>query len=91
MARMARAWHWSTRWLPNGVLDALRQLLLFASAYYAYRIVRGMVDGKASAAFENARDIISAERSLHLFWEQDFQEWAMRDARNRGTLLQMGE
>src|SRR5215208_5004262 len=81
MARIARAWHWSTRWLPNGLFDALRQLLLFASAYYAYRIVRGMVDGKASAAFENARDIISAERSMHLFFEQDLQEWAMRDAR----------
>jgi PAP2 superfamily len=40
-----------------------------------------MVDGKASAAFENARDIISAERSLNLFFEQDFQEWALRDAR----------
>src|SRR5215212_7519791 len=81
MARIARAWHWSTRWLPNGLFDALRQLVLFASAYYAYRIVRGMVDGKASAAFENARDIISAERSMHLFFEQDLQEWAMRDAR----------
>ena len=40
-----------------------------------------MVDGKASAAFENARDIISAERSMHLFFEQDFQEWALSDAR----------
>ena len=78
---MARAWHWSNRLLPNGWIDAFRQLLLFASAYYAYRIVRGMVDGKASVAFENARDIISAERSLNLFFEQDFQEWALSNAR----------
>ena len=78
---MARAWYWSSRWLPNGWIDALRQLLLFAGAYYAYRIVRGMVDGQASSAFENARDIISAERSLNLFFEQDFQEWALTDAR----------
>ena len=78
---MARAWYWSSRWLPNGWIDAFRQLLLFAGAYYAYRIVRGMVDGRASAAFENARDIISAERSLNLFFEQDFQQWAMTDAR----------
>jgi len=62
-------------------MDALRQLLLFAGAYYLYRIVRGFVDGRASDAFENARDIISAERSLNLFFEQDFQEWALRDAR----------
>ena len=78
---MARAWYWSSRWLPNGWLDALRQLALFAGAYYVYRIVRGMVDGRASAAFENARDIISAERSMGMFFEEDFQEWALSDAR----------
>ena len=78
---MARAWYWSSRWLPNGWIDAFRQLLLFAGAYYAYRIVRGMVDGEAGVAFENARDIISAERSMNLFFEQDFQEWALSDAR----------
>jgi membrane-associated phospholipid phosphatase len=78
---VARAWYWSSRWLPNGWIDALRQLLLFAGAYYLYRIVRGMVDGNSTAAFENARDIISAEQSLNLFFEQDFQEWALTDAR----------
>ena len=78
---MARAWYWSSRWLPKGWIDALRQLLLFAGAYYLYRIVRGMVDGRASVAFDNARDIMSAERSLNMFFEQDFQEWALTDAR----------
>jgi membrane-associated phospholipid phosphatase len=78
---VARAWYWSSRWLPQGWIDALRQLLLFAGAYYLYRIVRGFVDGNSSAAFENARDIIGAERSLNLFFEQDFQEWALTDAR----------
>lgn len=78
---MSRAWYWSGRWLPNGWMDALRQLLLFAGAYYLYRIVRGMVDGRASLAFENARDIINAERSMGMFFEQDFQEWALSDAR----------
>ena len=43
------------RWLPQGWLDALRQLMLFAGAYYAYRLVRGLVDGQAALAFENAR------------------------------------
>jgi membrane-associated phospholipid phosphatase len=78
---VARAWYWSSRWLPNGWVDALRQLLLFAGAYYLYRIVRGFVDGNASVAFENARDVINAERSLNLFFEQDFQQWALNDAR----------
>jgi membrane-associated phospholipid phosphatase len=78
---VARAWYLSGRWLPNGWLDALRQLALFAGAYYLYRIVRGMVDGDAGAAFENARDIIGAERSLNLFFEADFQHWAITHAR----------
>ena len=78
---MARAWYWSSRWLPKGWGDALLQLVLFAAAYYAYRIVRGFVDGQARVAFSNARDIISAERELNLFFEQDVQEWALANAR----------
>ena len=54
--------------------------LLFAAAYYAYRLVRGCVDGPgATAAFENARDVIDLERSLHLFVEPDVQAWVERD------------
>jgi membrane-associated phospholipid phosphatase len=65
----------SGRWLPNGWVDALRQLLLFAGAYYVYRIVRGIVDGQAGLAFENARTVVDAERSLHLFFEPGLQAW----------------
>ena len=50
-----RYWNITQRWLPQGWLDALRQLMLFAGAYYAYRLVRGLVDGQAALAFENAR------------------------------------
>ena len=31
--------------LPNGPLDVVRQVALFAAAYWAYRIVRGQIDG----------------------------------------------
>ena len=55
-----RGWNSSSRWLPQGWLDALRQLALFAGAYYAYRIVRGLVDGQATVAFENARALVDA-------------------------------
>ena len=55
-----RAWQVSSRWLPQGWLDALRQLALFAGAYYAYRIVRGLVDGQAALAFENARTLVDS-------------------------------
>jgi hypothetical protein len=74
---MARAWYWSGRWLPQGWIDALRQLVLFAGAYYAYRLVRGAVDGQVTAAFQNARDIVSVERTLGLFFEPGLQDWAL--------------
>src|SRR3954463_12294214 len=74
---MARAWYWSSRRLPQGWLDALRQLVLFAGAYFASRIVRGAVDGQVSVAFENAREIVQVERSLHLFFEPQLQDWAL--------------
>jgi hypothetical protein len=51
-----------SRHLPQGWLDVARQLLLFAGAYYVYRIVRGIVDGQAVAAFENGRALVYLER-----------------------------
>jgi membrane-associated phospholipid phosphatase len=71
----ARIRRLSGRWLPNGWLDALRQLALFASAYYLYRIVRGLVDGQAGLAFENARALVDIERALGLFFEPGLQAW----------------
>jgi hypothetical protein len=75
-SQLLRAWHLSGRWLPRGWLDALRQLALFAGAYYAYRLVRGIVDGQAVLAFENARTLVDAERALGLFFEPGLQDWA---------------
>jgi hypothetical protein len=77
---MARAWYWSGRWLPQGWLDALRQLALFAGAYYAYRIVRGIVDGEVTAAFAHARDLVGLERGMHLFFEPQLQHWALKSS-----------
>ena len=74
---MARAWYWSGRWLPQGWLDALRQLALFAGVYYAYRLVRGIVSSESIVAFAHARGIISFERKLHLFFEPGLQHWAL--------------
>jgi hypothetical protein len=64
--------------LPHGPLDALRQVLLFAAAYYGYRLVRGAVDDPlgATAAFKNARELISVEQSLGIFVEPSVQAWA---------------
>jgi membrane-associated phospholipid phosphatase len=75
-AQLLRIWSLSGRWLPNGWLDAIRQLALFAGVYYLYRLVRGFVDGQAGLAFENARTLVDIERSLGLFFEPGLQAWA---------------
>ena len=64
------------RVLPHGWLDALRQVSLFGLAYLAYRLVRGIVEGDANAAFAHARDLIALERNMHLFVEPSIQTWA---------------
>ena len=38
----------------------------------------GLTDGSANVAFDNARDVVDAERHLGLFFEPDLQELAIR-------------
>jgi hypothetical protein len=61
---------------PHGYVDLLRQLLFFGLGYYLYRLTRGAVEGRATLAFENARTVISVERSLHVFIEPTLQQWS---------------
>ncbi len=68
----------AARVLPRGWRDLLRQIVLFCGAYWLYRLVRGLVDGRAAAAFANAREIVHLERSLGLFFEPGLQQWAIR-------------
>jgi hypothetical protein len=75
-ARLARLWRVAVGRLPSGPLDVARQLLLFGGSYYLYRIVRGVVDGQTSLAFEHARMLVDFERGLGLFFEPHFQTWA---------------
>jgi PAP2 superfamily len=73
---VARARLLQARVLPHGWLDVLRQVSLFGAAYLAYRFVRGLVEGDANAAFAHARDLITLERTLHVFVEPSIQAWA---------------
>jgi membrane-associated phospholipid phosphatase len=66
----------SDRVLPRGWTDLLRQIVLFCGAYWLYRIVRGIVDGRAAQAFANAHDIVSFEQGLHAFFEPQVQAFA---------------
>ena len=73
---VAHARRLQARALPQGWLDGLRQLALFLTAYFGYRLVRGLVEGRATAAFQHARELISIERTLHVFIEPSVQAWA---------------
>ncbi|HMD51727.1 MAG TPA: phosphatase PAP2 family protein [Solirubrobacteraceae bacterium] len=64
------------RLLPHGWTDVVRQVCLFGLAYIGYRIARGLAEGNANAAFAHARELISLERTLHLFVEPSVQTWA---------------
>jgi PAP2 superfamily len=61
--------------LPHGPVDLLRQIVLFCGAYWLYRLVRGLVDGRAAEAFDNARAVIDIERALGLFFEPSLHAW----------------
>jgi hypothetical protein len=61
--------------LPNGPLDLLRQIVLFCGAYWLYRLARGLVDGRAAEAFDNARAVVDLERALGLFFEPAVHAW----------------
>src|SRR3954452_10549423 len=65
------------RLLPRGPLDVVRQVLLFALAYYGYRIMRGTVDDPvgAAVAFEHSREVMHFEQSLGIFVEAGLQSW----------------
>jgi hypothetical protein len=62
--------------LPHGPVDLLRQIVLFCGAYWLYRLVRGLVDGRAVEAFQNAHDVIRIEQALGLFFEPSVNAWA---------------
>src|SRR4051812_16978486 len=63
------------RLLPHGPLDMVRQVLLFIAAYEVYRLTRGLVNHPeaATAAFQNARELIGIERTLNVFVEPSLQ------------------
>jgi hypothetical protein len=65
---------WTIRALAR-IADAVVQLGLWVGAYYAYRLVRGVMDGQTAVAFEHARGIVEFERGTGLFFEPGLQNW----------------
>jgi hypothetical protein len=73
---LVRARTLQARLFPHGVIDGVRQFLIFAGAYYGYSLIRGLADGRPEQAFQNGRHVIDLERSLHVFVEPAVQAWA---------------
>jgi hypothetical protein len=73
---VSRARTLQARLFPHGVIDGVRQFLIFVGAYYGYSLIRGIADGRPEQAFENGRHVIYLERSLHIFVEPAVQAWA---------------
>jgi hypothetical protein len=71
--------------LPQGFGDLLRQIVLFCGAYWLYRLVRGQVDARAAAAFDNARAIVDFEQWMGLFFEPAVHVWT----RGQGWLIDL--
>jgi hypothetical protein len=101
----ARSRQASHRILPHGPVDLIRQIALFAAAYYVYRLTRGIADDPAAAttAFSNARDLIDIERTLNVFiepsvqafvsgerWLMDIAAWLYINAQTSVTLGALG-
>jgi membrane-associated phospholipid phosphatase len=64
-------------WLPKGGADAIAQLGIFVLADLLYETVRGVAESNEAVPFANARTIVDTEKSLHIFFEQGLQQWAM--------------
>jgi membrane-associated phospholipid phosphatase len=64
-------------WLPKGWPDAIWQLGLFALADLCYETVRGVAEGNAAVAFDNARSVVDLEQGMGLFFEHGLQQWVM--------------
>jgi membrane-associated phospholipid phosphatase len=64
-------------WLPKGGADAIAQLGIFVLADLCYETVRGIAESNQAVPFQNARSIVTTEKTLHIFVEQSIQTWAM--------------
>jgi hypothetical protein len=55
---------------------AVVEVGFLAALYLAYEGLRGMGDASLSIAREHTADIVSLERSLHVFGERSIQDWS---------------
>lgn len=54
---------------PPSARDMTRELMLFAGAFAAYNVVRGLAQGGSGLAIAHGRALVRLERSCHLLFE----------------------
>ena len=70
-------WRKGSRLLPHA-----GELTLMVGAYFAYMYTRKLAFSDfESIALENAKRIVSLEKSLGFFWEPEWQAWAITSAK----------
>ena len=62
------------RFSQKALGELVAELVLLGTALPLYFLVRGFTHERVALAFENASDLISLERSLGIFWEEQLQE-----------------
>lgn len=61
----------------------MRELAIVVGAYWAYMYTRALAfDDFGATALSNASTIISLEKSVGIFWEPQWQAWAITSAKN---------
>ena len=93
---LARARSLQARLLPHGALDVVRQVLLFAAAYYAYRLVRGWIDDPAYATPRARLPHLMQIFATVEEWTQTLTKFEVMDILNKydipcGPILSMKE
>jgi hypothetical protein len=65
--------------LPKGWRDLLIQVVVLAIALFVYQLGRGLADGSivATDAINNAKDVVSLEKHLGLYFEPSVQHWSL--------------
>ncbi|MBF8267666.1 MAG: phosphatase family protein [Dehalococcoidia bacterium] len=75
--------------MPRGYalgLQVLREVILMVAAYYAYSITKNLVHPSPIAeAFRNASSVVTLERALGIFQENNLQRWLLEE--ERGVVL----
>ena len=62
------------RFSREALRELAAELVLLGTAFPLYFLVRGFTHERVVFAFENAADVITLERSLGIFWEEQLQE-----------------